>query len=119
MTTDGRDVSWLYRILFPLLLICACNAPLKISQIAAAPGRYNERQVTVKGTVTQTFAIPMIGQSMVRIDDGTGQLWVKPHRRVPFEGEEIDVTGTLRIGITMANHNMGVVVYEDSPGTSR
>jgi hypothetical protein len=102
-----------------LLLICACNAPLKIGQIAAEPGRYNERQVTVRGTVTQTFAIPMIGQSLVRIDDGTGQLWVKPHKRVPFKGEEIDVTGTLKIGITMANRNMGVVVYEDEPGTSR
>jgi hypothetical protein len=101
-----------------LLLICACNAPLKIGQIAASPGSYNERQVTVRGTVTQTFAIPMIGQSLVRIDDGTGQLWVKPHKRVPFKGEEIEVTGTLKIGITVANRNLGVVVYEDKPATA-
>ena len=119
MTTEGQDLSWLYRRLFLLLLICACSAPLKIGQITAEPSRYNERQVTVRGTVTQTFAIPMIGQSLVRIDDGTGRLWVKPHRRVPFEGEEINVTGTLRIGITVANRNMGVVVYEDKPGTPR
>ncbi len=119
MTTEGRDFSWLSRCFVLLLLICACSAPLKIGQIAAEPGRYNERQVTVSGTVTQTFAIPMIGQSLVRIDDGTGQLWVKPYKRVPFKGEEIDVTGTLKIGITVANRNLGVVVYEGKPGTSR
>ena len=35
---------------------------------------------------------------MVQIDDGTGQVWVKPHGRVPFKGEEIKVKGMLEIG---------------------
>jgi hypothetical protein len=63
--------------------------------------------------VIQTFAIPVLGQSLVKIDDGTGQIWVKPRNRVAFEGEEIEVIGTLRIGVTAANRNFGVVVYEN------
>ena len=43
------------------------------------------------------------------------QTTVKPRGRVPFRGEEIEVAGTLRIGMTLANRNFGVVVYEDAP----
>ena len=95
--------------------IVACSTPLTIEKIRASPGRYNERRVTVAGTVTQTFALPMFGQSLIKIDDGTGQIWVKPHRTVPFQGEEIKVRGTLKIGVTLANRNLGVVVYEEPP----
>ena len=115
MTTAGRNRLHSMLGLFLAACLCACSTPLTIDQIHASPGRYNERPVTVAGTVTQTFAIPMIGQSLVRIDDGTGQIWVKPHRTVPFKGEEIKVRGTLKIGVTLANHNLGVVVYEEPP----
>ncbi len=90
----------------------ALGCSTKIADITREPGRYNEQQVVVKGKVTQTFALPMLGQSLVRIDDGTGQLWVKPHGRVPFKGEEIKIKGTLKIGMTLANQNLGVVVYQ-------
>ncbi len=115
MTTEGRNRSFLTLCLVPLLAVCACSTPLTIDQIHAEPGRYNERPVTVTGTVTQTFAIPILGQSLVRIDDGTGQIWVKPRQGVPFQGEKIEVTGTLKIGVTFANRNFGVVVYEQPP----
>jgi hypothetical protein len=90
-----------------------CSSPLSIHQITEQPGKYNEQQVVVKGKVIQTFAIPVLGQSLVKIDDGTGQIWVKPRNRVAFEGEEIEVIGTLKIGVTAANRNFGVVVYEN------
>ncbi len=98
-----------------LLLVAAwgCSARMRIDELAANPGRYNERRVVVKGTVVQTFAVPMIGQSLVQIDDGTGKVWVKPHGRVPFQGQEIEVEGTLKIGFTLANESFGVVVYAD------
>lgn len=115
MTTAGRNRLHSMLGLFLAACLCACSTPLTIDQIHASPGRYNERPVTVAGTVTQTFAIPVLGQSLVRIDDGTGQIWVKPRQGVPFQGEEIEVTGTLKIGVTLANHNLGVVVYEHAP----
>ena len=33
---------------------------------------------------------------------------------VPFEGQEIEVEGTLKIGMTLANRNFGVVIYEEA-----
>ena len=78
--------------------------------------RNDVQLVKVVGTVTQTWAIPLIGQSLVRIDDGTGKMWVKPHGRVPFRGQRIRVEGTLKIGVTLANQNLGVVIYEHPRG---
>ncbi len=104
------------RSLLPLLalgaIVAALGCSTKIADLTSEPGRYNEQRVVVKGTVTETFALPLLGQSLVRIDDGTGQVWVRPHGRVPFKGEKIKVKGTLKIGLVVANQNLGVVVYQ-------
>ena len=111
-TNRGFQAGWLACSV--ALLVAGCASPTRLGDLSAEAGRYNEQHVKVVGTVTQTWAIPFIGQSLVRIDDGTGQVWVKPQGRVPFQGEEIEVEGTLKIGVTLANRNLGVVIYEDA-----
>jgi hypothetical protein len=98
------------------LVMAGCATTQRIGDLSAHAGRYNQKRVKVAGRVTQTWAIPLIGQSLVRIDDGTGKMWVKPHGRVPFQGERIRVEGTLKIGVTLANKNLGVVIYEHPRG---
>ena len=98
------------------LVMAGCATTQHIGDVSAHAGRYNQKRVRVAGTVTQTWAIPLIGQSLVRIDDGTGKMWVKPHGRVPFKGQWIRVKGTLKIGVTLANKNLGVVIYEHPRG---
>ena len=95
--------------------LAGCSTTLTIRQITSAPGDYSEKTVRVSGKVVKTFAVPILGQSLVKIDDGTGQLWVKPHNRVPFKGQDIEIHGLLRIGIVLANMNLGIVVYENAP----
>lgn len=104
--------------LFYLLLLLALagcgGSRSKISEVKAAPGKYSDKPVTIEGKVTQTFAIPVIGQSLVQVDDGTGTIWVKPRSgRVPFEGEKLKVTGHIEIGLTFANRNFGIILIED------
>ncbi len=113
LTLKGRTSPLLSLVAVALLAAGACSSTLKIRQIAAAPSHYSGQHVVVRGKVVQTFAIPVLGQSLVKIDDGTGQLWVKPRNRVPFKGQEIEISGTLRIGIVVANKHLGIVVYED------
>ena len=114
MKVQTRDFRVLSSLVLALVLAgWGCASSMPIGELSANPGKFNEQRVVVKGTVTQTFAIPLIGQSLVRIDDGTGQVWVKPHGRVPFKGQKIKVEGILKIGITFANKNFGVVVYQD------
>ncbi|MCA9742507.1 MAG: hypothetical protein H6695_11070 [Deferribacteres bacterium] len=97
-----------------VLVLAACGGSrTKIIDIESNPSKYNEQKVKVEGTVTQTFAIPVIGQSIVRIDDGTGTIWVRPQGRVPFEGDKIKVEGTVKVALTLGTKNFGFVVIED------
>ena len=114
MGIQARTLLLLCASFVTLALQPACSSHIPIQRIAAQPARFNEQRVVVKGRVTQTYALPMIGQSLVQIEDGTGALWVKPLGRVPFEGQEIVVEGTLKIGMTLANRNFGVVIYEEA-----
>ena len=101
-----------------LLLLTAplgCRSSVPLERLSSEPARYNETHVTVKGRVTQTFGMPVFGQSLVKIEDGGGSVWVKPDGWVPFEGQEIKVEGTLKIGMTIANKNFAVIVIEDRP----
>ncbi len=93
-------------------LFFSCAGAVKIADIEAQPGKYNDKNVKVKGKVVQTFAVPFLSQSLVKIDDGTGQIWVKPYDKVPFKGEKISVDGTLKVGLTIANKNLGFIVIE-------
>lgn len=96
------------------LLLSACaGAGMKIRDLSDNPEKYHDRPVVVKGKVVSTFAIPLLTQSLVKVADDTGEIWVKPAGRVPFEGEKITVRGKLKIGLTLANRNFGVIVYED------
>ena len=114
MWIQARTLLLLCASLFALVSQPACSSHIPIQRIAAEPTRFNEQRVVVRGRVTQTFALPMIGQSLVQIEDGTGELWVKPRGRVPFKGQEIEIEGTLKIGMTLANRNFGVVIYEEA-----
>ncbi|KAA3660952.1 MAG: hypothetical protein DWQ10_05560 [Calditrichaeota bacterium] len=106
------------RIKYAMLLAVSflflnCAGGMKIADIEAQPGKYNEKEVKVKGEVVQTFAIPVLSQSLVKIDDGTGQIWVKPDSKVPFKGEKITINGILKVGLTFANKNLGLIIIEN------
>ena len=99
-------------VLLSVVLLAGCAGATKIKMIKDAPGKYNEQHVTVKGKVVQTYAVPFLGQSLVRIDDGSGRIWIKPEGKVPFEGENVKVKGKLKVGLTIANKNLGFIVIE-------
>ena len=95
-----------------MLLSCAGTSRVKISDITEQPGKFNEKVVKVRGTVVQTFAVPFLKQSLVRVDDGTGTIWVKPKHKVYFKGEKIEVVGTVKLGFTFADRNFGFIIIE-------
>ncbi len=97
-----------------MLIVSGCvgTSRVKIREIVDQPSKYNEQVVKIKGTVVQTFAVPLLGQSLVRVDDGTGTIWVKPRERVYFKGDKIEVIGKVKIGLTIANKNFGFIVIE-------
>ncbi len=103
-------IGWL--LLMFIVVSCAGVSRVKIQEIVNEPSKWNEQEVRIKGTVVQTFAVPFLGQSLVRVDDGTGTIWVKPRSKVYFKGDKIEVKGTVKVGLTIANKNFGFIVIE-------
>ena len=79
-----------------------------INEILSDPGRYSNREVTVVGTVTNSFSA--LGTGGYEIEDGTGKLWVVSKSGVPREGAKIAVKGTIRDA-----YNLGSLVKLPDP----
>jgi RPA family protein len=75
------------------LALTGC-ATKTINHIMAEPSRYANRDVTVRGTVTQS--VSLLGHGSYRVDDGTGSLWVVSTKGVPRKGARVKVTGKIR-----------------------
>lgn len=107
---------------FPLVVLalafiigCGGMARMHIRSINDDPALYNDKTVTVHGQVVQIFALPFLDQGICKISDGTGEIWVKPQGRVPAKGDEIYLTGTVKVGITLANKSFGTIIIENEP----
>src|ERR1041384_312269 len=75
--------------LFVGLLSCAAYANTTINKINADPGRYQNKKVTIEGTVTDSYGAWREGA--YEIDDGTGRIWVvSSDRIVPAKGAHIE-----------------------------
>ena len=97
-----------------LMSACAGTPKVKVADIEANPGKYNDKIVTVKGEVVDTYSLPILKQSLVQVDDGTGKIWVKPSERVYFKGDKLEVTGNLKVVGSIAGYNFGFIVFEES-----
>ena len=75
------------------LALTGC-ATKTINHIMAEPSRYNNKEVTVNGTVTESASV--LGKGAYQIDDGTGKLWVVSTKGVPRKGARVKVTGKVR-----------------------
>lgn len=105
---------WMPGCIFLVIAIgCASVSRVHIRSIVDDPGRYNDERVVVQGKVVEIFAVPFLGQGICKINDGTGEIWVKPRKRVPFKGNKIRIVGTVKVGLTLANKSFGVIVIEE------
>jgi hypothetical protein len=90
--------------------LVACDAQ-KIGDITADPGRFQNKEVTVAGRVTQSFGA--LGRGIYQIEDGTGSLWVlAENRAVPSKGAMVGVKGRITPTVTFMGKNYATVMRE-------
>ncbi len=78
----------------------ACGART-INQVLADPGRYSNKQVTLRGNVVDSYSL--VGRGAYRLDDSTGQLWIVSDQGVPRQGARVRVKGVVRDGFNMGS----------------
>ena len=110
MTATRKLVSLL---LLPLLavILTGCPKQTTIADIKKDPGRYMNKEVALRGKVTQAFGA--LGQGIYELDDGTGRIWVLVEERgVPRSGAEVETVGTVVPGVTFSGRDYGTSVRE-------
>lgn len=100
-------------LLLPLLAVVLTGCPKKttIADIKKDPARYENKEVSLRGTVTQAFGA--LGQGIYEIDDNTGRLWVLVESTgVPRQGAEVETVGTIVPGVTFGGRDYGTSLRE-------
>lgn len=91
----------------------ACATGASISQVKTNPGRYVDRSVTVRGTVTSSWGIPLVPLKMFQVDDGTGEiLVVTDEARIPSKGARVKVTGKVGEFAVLGGRSIGLHLRE-------
>ena len=87
----------------------ACASGASIGQLKTNPGRYVDKNVTVRGTVTSSWGIPLVPLKMYQVDDGTGEiLVVTDEGRIPSKGARVKVTGKVGEFATFGGRSVGL-----------
>ena len=81
--------------------LSACAGTLRnpdIADVRQNAGHYSDRTVTVDGTVTSSWGVPLVPFKMYKVDDGTGEMTVlsRGGNRTPSKGSRVKVKGVVR-----------------------
>jgi hypothetical protein len=109
MRTNHR-ISLSLLLLIGTLLFTACPQRESISKIMADPGRYRNKEVSIVGTVTDSYGV--LGQGTYEIDDGTGRMWVATRRGVPSRGSHVGAKGRILSGGSFGGRSFSTILEE-------
>ena len=83
------------------LVVSGCAATLRnpdIADVQRNAGAYADRTVTLDGTVTSAWGVPLVPFKMYKVDDGTGEMTVlsRGGNSTPVRGSRVKVKGVVR-----------------------
>jgi hypothetical protein len=97
-----------------LLAGCALSSHPRIAELAHNPARYQNRSVTITGTVTSSWGIPLVPFRLYKVDDGTGEVTVlSQDGRVPTRGTRVSVRGRVEEVATVGGQAVGLQLREE------
>jgi hypothetical protein len=94
-----------------LLVLAGCPQHKSIADVMKDPARYSSQDVTVVGTVTESFGA--LGTGVYEIDDGTGKMWVfAQNTGVPSKGTKVATQGRIQPTVTFGGRSFATVLRE-------
>jgi hypothetical protein len=95
------------------VIVAGCASGASIGQVKTNPGRYVDKNVTVHGTVTSSWGIPLVPFKMYQVNDGTGEILViSQHERTPSKGARVKVTGKVGEFAMLGGRSIGLHMKE-------
>ena len=98
---------------------CALRSP-HIADLQNNPARYHNRTVSISGTVTNSWGIPLVPFKFYRVDDGTGEVIVLSNAmRTPTRGAHVKVKGKVDDVAVLAGNAVGLHLKEEKLSVRR
>jgi len=84
-----------------MFVVAGCAGTLRrpdIADVQRNAGHYSDRTVTLDGTVTSAWGIPLVPFKLYKVDDGTGEMTVlsRGGNRTSVKGSHVKVRGVVR-----------------------
>ena len=98
-------------ILAGVLAFTACPSKTTVSQINQNPSKYQNKEIGLVGTVTNSYGV--LGNGVYELDDGTGRIWVLTTAGVPSRGARVGVSGHVYTGIQFGGRTYGTGLKEE------
>ena len=105
------------------LFIYGCAGSLRspdIADVQRNAGHYADRTVTIDGTVTNSWGVPLVPFKLYKVDDGTGEMTVVSRgSRTPAKGNHVKVKGVVRDVAVFGGQPLGLHLDERSLDVKR
>jgi hypothetical protein len=90
-----------------------------INELKADPGRYQNKSVSVSGTVTTSFVAAIVPVGLYTIEDGTGEISVLAQQRgTPSKGARVRVKGKVSSVAQVGSRSIGLHIREEGRDTN-
>ena len=91
-----------------------------IADLNRNPGRYQDKTVSIDGTVTSSWGLPLVPFRFYKVDDGTGEVTVlSQSSRMPARGEHVKVKGRVNDVAILGGKPLGMHIREEHMSVSR
>jgi hypothetical protein len=98
-------------VIAAMFMMVGCPTHASIADISQDPGRYAGKDISIRGSVSDSFGA--LGNGVFQIDDGTGRMWVYSQNfGVPGNGNKVEVVGRVEQGFALAGRSFGVILRE-------
>jgi hypothetical protein len=97
------------------LALGACAARgVRIAELQNEPDKFDDKSVSVSGTVTRSWGIPLVPFQLYSVDDGTGELTVVSNsNRAPRSGAKVRVKGKVSEVAVFGGRSIGLHLQEE------
>ena len=109
-----KTISRVSLALVAALLITGCAARgVRIAELKDQPAKYDDKSVSISGTVTRSWGIPLVPFQLYNVDDGSGEITVVSNSgRTPTTGSRVTVKGKVSEVAVFAGRSIGLHLQE-------
>ncbi len=96
-------------LLLSLAFLVGCPQHVTVADLNRDPGRYKNKEISLSGTVTESFGF--MGEGAFQLDDGTGKIWVvSQNYGTPSTGTKVGIAGRPVGGITFGSRSFASAI---------